>query len=103
MERLMQIANQMDQPGQIHRAFFRSCFGVCKGLFALADPVKNVVGRIRTRLNREFGRFQRIIDVMPFRVVVGALPSAQVLERMKMNVERSRLGLSEANDFSHFS
>ncbi len=73
------VANQMDQPGQINRTFFRRCFGVCEGLFTLADPVKNVVGWIRTRLNREFGRLQRIIDVVPFGVVVRALPSANFI------------------------
>ena len=45
----------------------------------MADPVKNVVGWIRTRLNREFGWFQRIIHVMPFGVVVWALPSANFI------------------------
>jgi hypothetical protein len=47
------VANQMDQPGQVHRTFFRRSFGVCEDLFTLADPVKNVVGGIRPRLNRE--------------------------------------------------
>ena len=79
MERLVHVPNQMNQKGQIHRAFFWRCFCVCEVFFALADPVKNVVGRIRTRLDREFGWFQWIIDIMPFGVVVGALPSANFI------------------------
>ncbi len=73
----MFVANQMDQPGQINRTFFRSCLGVGEGLFTLADPVKNVVGGVRTRLNRKFRGFQWIIDVVSFGVVVWALPAAQ--------------------------
>jgi hypothetical protein len=44
MEWLVYVANQMYQPGQIHRTCFRKCFGVCAGLFTIAGPVKNVVG-----------------------------------------------------------
>ena len=79
MEGHVNVANQMNQPGQIHRTFFWCCFDVCKGLFTLLDPEKNIVGGIRTRLNRKFGRLERIIDIVPFGVVVWALPSANFI------------------------
>src|ERR1035441_1074599 len=79
MERHVLDANQMNQPGQTHRTFFRRCFGVCEGLFTLADSVKNVVRWVRSRLNRKFGWSQRVINVVPFGVVVWALPSANFI------------------------
>ena len=55
MEGHVNVASQMNQPGEILRTFFRGCVGVCEGLFTLADPVKDVVLRGRTWLNRELG------------------------------------------------
>jgi hypothetical protein len=66
----MQIANQMSQPGQMDRTFFRCGFGVGQGPFTLGNPVKNVVGGVWAGFNWEFGWLQWIIDVMPFGVVV---------------------------------
>ena len=79
MEGHVFVANQMDQVGQIHCSFFWRCFGVGEGLFTLLDTVKNVVGGIRTWFNWEFGGFQRVINVVPFGVIVWALPSPDLV------------------------
>ena len=70
MQGQVYIADQMNQPAQRHRTFFRRCLGVCEGLFTLADPVENVGGGIGAGLSREVGGLQWIIDIMPLGVVV---------------------------------
>ena len=73
------VANQMDQPGQMHRTFLGWSGGICQGFLGLLNSIQNVVGGIRTRLNWEFRGFQRIIDVVPFGVVVRIVPASNFI------------------------